>query len=209
MGGCTSSQCTCIYRTPCRYEQADAKGVEMHSPLSQQRSQRICLWSLQGKGIGKGSIPRVNVAVPWQNQTAHVMEFFFRAKFNPRWLEKLWWKDYVGKFCRTGGLPLKDLANLEGKTHRHCGNPSRVGVMVPWKKHVLKFLVGSYRWNTRKLTWFTWKWCFFLGGGPLERNSWNLVMFKTCFGHDGRPYFVEQRDSIPKIADRNKSSQVS
>ena len=81
-------------------------------PLNRQRSQRICLWSLQGKGIGKGSIPRVNVAVPWQNQTAHVMEFFFRAKFNPRWLEKPWWKDYVGKFCRSGGLPLKDLANL-------------------------------------------------------------------------------------------------
>lgn len=56
----------------------------MHSPLSQQRSQRICLWSLQGKGIGKGSIPRVNVAVPWQNQTAHVMEFFFQSQIQPQ-----------------------------------------------------------------------------------------------------------------------------
>ena len=30
------------------------QGVEMHSPLSQQRSQGICLCSFQGKGIWKG-----------------------------------------------------------------------------------------------------------------------------------------------------------
>lgn len=86
--------------------------------LNQQRSQGICLCSFQGKGIGKGSIPRVNVAVPWQNDGA------LESQIQPQvahWtvMVQITW----GKFGRNGGLPLKDLANLRRENQATIYDP--------------------------------------------------------------------------------------